>query len=175
MSLPFAIPVLETDRLTLREPRESDLDGLAAFMADPARCRFMGGTGDRFVAYRSILNNIGHWVLRGYGFWSLDLRAERSFVGRVGIIRALDEPEPELVWHLFNGHDGKGYASEAVHAIRAFASDSLGLPPLVSYIDCQNAPSTALARRVGAVVERAFVEDGCDYQAWRHLAGAGVA
>jgi RimJ/RimL family protein N-acetyltransferase len=173
MSLPFAIPVVETDRLTLREPRESDLPALEAF-GQSDRTRFTGGWFDRQGAWRVLAAGIGHWALRGYGFWSVDRRSDRAFIGRVGVIFPPDEPEPELAYHLFAGFDGQGYATEAIRAARAHAYDHFGLGALASFIDAENAPSLAVARRVGARQESDFVEDGRAIRLYRHPA-PGVA
>ncbi len=167
MTLPFAIPVLETERLTLREPRESDVATIEAF-GKSARTRFMGGPFDGFVAWRLVMASVGHWAFRGYGYWSVDRRADGAFVGRVGAILMPNETEPELAYHLFEGFDGQGYATEAVLAARAHCQDVMGLAPLASFIDPDNAPSIALAQRVGAVIEGRFVEDGKMMQIWRH-------
>jgi ABC-type sugar transport system permease subunit len=43
MTLPFDIPVLATERLVLREPREADLDAMRAFFLG-ARAQFMAVT-----------------------------------------------------------------------------------------------------------------------------------
>ncbi len=167
MTLPFAIPTVPTSRLTLRGPRESDLDAMAAFGASP-RSHFVGGPNSRREAWRVLLAGIGHWVLRGYGYWAVDRRADQAFVGRVGVIYPPKTPEPELVWHLFEGYEGQGFAFEAATAARSHAHAEMNLGPLVSFIDPGNAASLALARRMGAVHQGSFVEDGTDLQLWRH-------
>jgi RimJ/RimL family protein N-acetyltransferase len=169
MTLPFAIPVVETARLTLREPRESDLEALVAFGAG-TRAQFMGGPYDRYGAWRVLIAGIGHWALRGYGFWSVDRKSDGAFIGRVGVIFPPVDAEPELAYHLFEGFEGQGFATEAVLAARAHAYGHMGLGPLVSCIDARNAPSLALARRVGAWFEREMVEDGCTLHVYRHPA-----
>ena len=101
MSLPFAIPSLTSERLILRAPREQDFDAMLAFNASP-RAGFIGGEAPRQQVWRGLLANIGHWALRGYGFFSVDTHAG-EFVGRVGVINHDGWPEPELAWHLFDG------------------------------------------------------------------------
>ena len=57
------IPVLETDRLILRDLRERDLDALAAFYAGE-RSRFIGGPLSRNDAWRriaTVLGEMGVW------------------------------------------------------------------------------------------------------------------
>jgi RimJ/RimL family protein N-acetyltransferase len=171
MSLPFAIPVLQTDRLTLRAPRESDVAAMETF-GKSERNGFVGGPFDAIGAWRSIMAGVGHWAFKGYGYWSVDRNADGALIGRVGVIFPPDAPEPELAYHLFDGFEGQGYATEAVLAARAHAQDVMGMGPLASFIDPDNARSIALARRVGAVAESSFVEDGKTIEIWRHPMGA---
>ena len=79
-AMPLAIPVLTTERLTLREPREADFPTMLAFNDSP-RTAFVGGPLERRWIWRGLLANIGHWALRGYGFYSVDTR-DGQFVGR---------------------------------------------------------------------------------------------
>jgi RimJ/RimL family protein N-acetyltransferase len=156
LSAALDIPVIETERLILRAPRVSDLEAMLAFNASP-RSGFLGGGAPRQAVWRALLANIGHWAVRGFGFWTVENRAG-EIVGRVGVIDHDEWPEPELGWHLFDGHEGRGYALEAALAARTDAQRRLGLPPLMSLIDPANARSIALALRMGAVAESETIE-----------------
>lgn len=167
MTLPFAIPVLETERLTLRGPRESDIPALADFGQSP-RSRFMGGTYDAYGAWRAVMGAAGHWAFRGYGYWSVDRRADGVFLGRVGAILNPGDTVPELAWHLFDGFEGQGYMTEAALAARGHCRAALGVTALVSFIAPDNSRSVALARRLGAAPEGEVNDDGRVYQVWQH-------
>lgn len=164
---------LETDRLILRQPRESDLEAMVTFGASP-RSAFVGGQPERFWNWRGLLANIGHWALRGYGFWSVDTKAG-DFIGRIGVIFHDGWDEPELGWHLYDGFEGFGYAIEAARAAKADYHARISAAPLVSYIDPENLRSQATARRLGAAPERErFLIDG-PVQVWRHAGPGGAA
>ncbi len=60
-------------------------------------------------------------------------------------------PEKELGWMLYEGFEGKGYATEAGAALRDWAFDVLKLETLVSYFDPHNAKSMAVSARLGGV------------------------
>ena len=169
MTYAFALPIptLTTARLTLREPREGDFPAMLAFNDSP-RAAFVGGGRDRQWVWRGLLANIGHWALRGYGFFSVVTR-EGAFIGRVGVIFPVGWDEPELAWHLFDGFEGQGYGAEAALAARADYHARLSPRPLISYIATANTRSEALALRLGAVREttRADAEHG-DYHIYRH-------
>jgi RimJ/RimL family protein N-acetyltransferase len=172
-ALPLPIPVLTTDRLTLREPRESDFPAMLAFSESP-RAEFIGGGIDRQWVWRTHLANIGHWALRGYGFFAVDTKAG-DFIGRVGVIYHDGWDEPELAWHLFDGFEGKGYAMEAALVARADYHARISQHPLISYIDVPNTRSEALALRLGAAREKTETDPDGDYHVYRHPAPGGRA
>ena len=161
------IPVIETDRLTLRAPRISDYDALCAYFQDP-RSRWNGGPRDAFETANVLHGMTGAWGLRGYGNWYLSLRGEDGFIGFAGIFHALDWPEPELGYGIIAEHEGKGLAHEAALAARQAAATHFGLTRLVSYIAPDNTRSQALARRLGAVQEADVILRSKTAQAWRH-------
>lgn len=160
------IPVLETGRLILREPREADFAAMLAFNDSP-RSTFVGGGRDRQWVWRGLLANIGHWALRGYGLFSVDTRAG-DFIGRIGVIYHDGWDEPELGWHLFDGFEGHGYAVEAARAAKADYHARHTSAPLISYIDPANRKSEALAGVLGATPERETVFLDKTVRVWRH-------
>jgi RimJ/RimL family protein N-acetyltransferase len=172
-AMPLAIPVLTTDRLTLREPREADFPTMLAFNDSP-RTAFVGGPLERRWIWRGLLANIGHWALRGYGFYSVDTR-DGQFVGRVGVIYHDGWEEPELAWHLFDGFEGQGYAHEAALAARADYHARITAHPPISYIDVQNTRSEALAKRLGAVIEQTLNDEKGHHHVYRHPAPGASA
>jgi RimJ/RimL family protein N-acetyltransferase len=161
---------LNTDRLTLRPPLEEDYTDVAAFMASN-RAKFVGGpVADEFSKWRGFLSGFGHWALRGYGFFSVLHAGTR--VGRVGVVNHVMWDEPELGWHIFDGYEGQGYATEAAACVRDWAAAERGLGPLISYIHPDNAPSRRVAQRLASRHERDTTLIGHPAEVWRHKAGA---
>ncbi|ASP20162.1 anhydro-N-acetylmuramic acid kinase [Antarctobacter heliothermus] len=160
---------LTTDRLTLRTPLEEDFAPVAAFMASP-RARFVGGpVEDEFAQWRGFLSGFGHWALRGYGFFMVLHDGHK--VGRVGVVNHIMWDEPELGWHIFDGFEGKGYATEAAACVRDWAATDRGLGPLISYIHPDNDASRRVAERLGARHERDRTLMEHPVQVWRHTGG----
>jgi RimJ/RimL family protein N-acetyltransferase len=164
-------PTITSDRLTLRPPLESDYEALCVFGRSEDRTRFLGGTMDANAQWKTLLADIGHWALRGYGYFSIELTASGLFVGRAGPIFHNHDDEPELAWQLFEGFDGHGYATEAAAAARDWYYSTTGNGPLVSWVNVENVASQAVARRLGATVERAETTgSGHSGEIWRHPA-----
>lgn len=164
----LTIPVIQTDRLVLREPREADFPAMLAFNDSP-RSSFVGGGRDRQWVWRGLLANLGHWVLRGYGLFSVETKTG-DFIGRIGMIFHDGWDEPELGWHLFDGFEGRGYGVEAARAARDDYHARITAHPPISYIDPANPRSEALARRLGAAPERQATVFGTLITIWRHPA-----
>jgi RimJ/RimL family protein N-acetyltransferase len=155
-----ATPVLETERLVLRAPVAADLAPFADYYASP-RSRFTSGPGDAGAAFRVFATICGHWVVLGYGLFTLTLRDTGRAIGLAGLLNPPSWPEGELAWNLWaDADEGKGLAFEAARAVRDFAFGVVGWPTAVSYVDPENTRSAALARRLGAELDTAAVAPG---------------
>lgn len=165
------IPVLHTARLTLGPASAAHAEAFIAFCATDAS-RFIGGPASRRDAWEGAAIGAGLWALRGYGpFWVSDGLDQP--VGRVGVYYPDWRAEPELAWTIYPAHQGKGYATEAAHAARDWADKALGLAPLVSLIDAENAASIRVAQKLGATCEAPHpTDDGHRIFRWRHPKGA---
>lgn len=143
------VPVIETQRLRLRELREDDAEAYVRMCADPEVMRYVSGDPlSADDAWRQLAMLVGHWTLRGFGMWAVETR-EGEFVGRVGLHFPLGWPEREIGWALARPCWGHGYAFEAAAAARDHAFRGLGWQRLVSYIHPENARSIRLAERLG--------------------------
>lgn len=175
MNLASLGPTLISDRLTLRPPLESDFAALCGFGRSEDRTRFLGGTADANAQWRTLLADIGHWALRGYGFFSIELTGSGLLAGRAGPIFHNHNDEPELAWHLFEGFGGRGFASEAATMARDWYYAHTGNGPLMSWINRENYASQAVARRLGASLERLDTTgSGHEGQIWRHQRGGAA-
>ena len=168
--LSVQVPVLMSQRLILREPRLADFDTFAAFSASP-RAGFVGGPMDRAQAWRRFAGGVGHWVLRGFGLWTIEDRATGAVAGRTGLIAHEGWPETELGWQIYDGFEGQGYAHEAAMLARDHALRVMGLPPMISLIAPANSRSRRLAERMGAVIERETELLGQPCLIYRHPRG----
>jgi RimJ/RimL family protein N-acetyltransferase len=162
------IPVIHTERLTLREWRESDFDAYAAFRADDEVCKHIGVL-PRGEAWRAMAYCAGHWSLLGFGFWSLELTASGEPVGYCGPYFPKEWPEAEIGWGIYRPHQGHGYATEAARAALAYAYDTLGWTTAISLVANENISSIAVAKRLGATAEGPFSYRGETCTIYRHL------
>ncbi|MET0605929.1 MAG: GNAT family N-acetyltransferase [Beijerinckiaceae bacterium] len=161
-------PVIETERLRLREWREDDLDAIAALWADEDTARYIGGVKSRDDAWRSLAMQVGHWKLRGYGMFAIEEKDTGAFVGWSGPYFPEGWPEPEIGWTLRREFRGRGYATEATRASRDYAYRALGWTTAISLIDPENFASLRVAERLGARRDGTFNLRGMEVDVHRH-------
>lgn len=143
-------PILFTERLILRLPVASDLDGWAAMAADAEAMRFIGGAKSRPECWRDLCAMRGAWDIRGFAMFSVIERDTGRWVGRIGPWEPEGWPGKEVGWGVSNAFAGKGYAHEAAVACMDYAVDVLGWTQIIHSIDPDNARSIALAKRLGS-------------------------
>lgn len=153
---------LATDRLTLRQFRDDDLDAFAAIQADPVAARHVGegNVTDRATSWRIMAIFVGHWQLRGHGQYAVEERATGAFVGRIGLWHPEGWPGLEIGWLIARDRWGRGYATEGARAVAAQAFDTLPIEQLISLIRPMNAASIRVATKLGAIRERTIDLEG---------------
>lgn len=147
-------PVLETERLTLRAPVPSDVDMFVTIYGSE-RSKFIGGHKSPRQAWDFFGTELGHWVINGFGMFTVTFRGEDRPLGIVGHWCPPNWPEKEIGWVLTEEAEGHGIAQEAAKACVAHAYGPLGWDTAVSYIATENVRSIALAERLGAQLDRA--------------------
>lgn len=162
------IPRFDTERLHLRGFVPSDFDAMADFFASPVSA-FYGGPCNREEAWRKFAVYSGHWALRGYGPWALEDKATGQYVGLCGLWYPEGWFEPEITWALVPTAHGKGFATEAARRALQLAHSHFGWTTAVSVVSVHNTASQAVARRLGARLERHIEYRHGPAHVYRHL------
>ncbi len=147
-------PTLETERLILRPPAAADVEGHTRMMADEEAARFLGGAIPAPTAWRGWSGVVGHWVMRGYGMFSVIERSSGAWIGRIGPLCPEGWPGTEVGWGLAREAWGKGYATEAAQRAIDWAFDELGWSEVIHCIETANVNSAAVAKRLGSKILR---------------------
>lgn len=163
------LPTLQTERLTLRAPVLSDFDAYAQIACSP-RGKGLDGPFARDDAWYDFASMVGTWLLRGHGLWSVEETSTKRLLGFVVIGFEPGDQHHELGYMMLEDGEGRGYATEAAKAARAYAQNALSIPVLDSYIFPGNTKSIALAERLGAtrVGEISYPEDDAPSLIYRH-------
>lgn len=164
------VPTLQSERLILDGWKKADFPAYAAFWADPDRTQFfISGVLDKAGAWGFFAGLVGEWQLSGRGCFAIRRKGDSAAVGVVGLWCPPDIKEPELMWSLFAGNEGQGFATEAARTVQVWARDDLGLPPLMSFVHPDNKPSIAVAERLGASLEGETLLRGYPRLIYRHV------
>jgi RimJ/RimL family protein N-acetyltransferase len=149
-------PVLTTRRLVIREFADRDLDPYAAMLGDPETMRYYPRPYTREEARGFMERNAARYVANGFGVWVLEDEDTGAFLGDCGLAVSLVEgiAEVEIMWHVIRERWRQGIGTEAAIAIRDHAFSSVGLRRLVALVRPDNAPSRAVAEKLGMQVER---------------------
>ncbi|MDH3245194.1 MAG: GNAT family N-acetyltransferase [Saprospiraceae bacterium] len=148
------ISSIESPRLLLRPWESRDVEIFIKFYNDKNLARFVGGRKTAEEAWRHLACLIGHWYLKGFGYWAVEEKTSGDFVGCCGLWYSQEWPEVELGYWLLPQHMGKGFATEAGMRSLQYASSTLSLTSVVSYIDPANEPSKKVAKRLGGTFEK---------------------
>lgn len=143
---------LRTDRLLLRQWRDTDLDVWARMNADPEVREFFGTLLTREQSAASMRRFKAALQRRGWGFWAVEVVATGEFAGFTGL-DPVDEALPfhgvEIGWRLARPAWGHGYATEAARAALDYGFGTLGLPEILAVSAAGNVRSHAVMRRLG--------------------------
>jgi RimJ/RimL family protein N-acetyltransferase len=143
--------LLTTERLHLRKPTLDDVDAAASLLHDSEVMAWLGGVVDDPLAF--VQRWLDDWETYPTGKFVVE-RLDGAFVGRVGLNyfdrvtwarSTAADAQPELGWAVASEHWGRGYATEAAHAVREWAA----LPRLVSLIAPTNIRSIRVAEKLG--------------------------
>lgn len=134
--------------------QQSDFEEYAEIHMDPEVTRFTARAHlDRIEAWKHMAMIVGHWHLRGFGFWGVFERDSNRLVGRVGFHQPEGWPGFELGWTMGRAAWGKGYAPEAARACLDYAFNVMDRDHVISLIDPKNAASIRVAEKIGEAVE----------------------
>lgn len=148
---PMLVPIIETERLRLRGWVQEDQGSLAELNSDERFTQYIGNGKplDRSESWRAMAAFVGHWHLKGFGLWLVEIKDTAEFIGRIGLYEPEGWPGIEVGWGISPKHWGKGYATEGARAAMQWAFDTLNLESLISVIHPENIASINVALRLG--------------------------
>ena len=156
---------LVTERLVLRRSVPEEAGAIAAYRSDPDVYRYQGWDRTDEEGIRAAIEEMAGRAPGEPGGWvqlSVDERESGRLVGDIGLAPTEDEPGViEIGYTIAPAFQGRGYASEAVGALVAYAFDALGAHVVRAYASPENLPSIRVAEKAGLrLVERFERSDG---------------
>ena len=144
---------VETERLLLREWRDSDRDAFAAIVGDPHTMRFYTATRSREEADGWIDKMIAGRASGTGQFLAVERKSDGALLGLTGTgdinFFIPTEPKLEIGWVLGKDYWGQGYAPEAARAALEHAFTELKAPEVVAFTARPNLPSQRVMEKIG--------------------------
>lgn len=144
---------LETERLVLRQWRESDRDAFADLNANAQVREFFLKTLSRAESDLMFDDYVGFIRQYGWGMWAVEEKTTANFIGVVGLFIPKVElpisPCIEIAWRLAVPFWGKGYATEAALGVLRHGFETLQLEEIVAITTLQNKRSQLVMEKLG--------------------------
>lgn len=144
---------LTTERLVLRQWRDTDREPYAALNADPDVMEHYPATMTREQSDGHVDRTMKHIAEHGFGMWAVERREDGRFIGFVGLQWVPFEehftPSVEVGWRLARDTWGHGYATEGARLATRYAFDVLGRAELLAMTQAGNTRSMAVMHRLG--------------------------
>lgn len=144
---------LETERLIMREWKESDVDAFHAINSDPKVRETLGPIMTRDQVADLIIRMKGLQAKDGCCFWALETKSDERLIGWCGMIRgANDVPvvdKLEIGWRLASDTWGNGYITEAAKSCILWAATKFPDEEIWAITSENNRRSRAVMERLG--------------------------
>lgn len=152
---------IRTQRLRLRRWQAEDREAFAALNRDPVVMRYFAAPLSRAESDALVERIEAHFDAHGFGLFAVEVVAERSFAGFIGLsiprFEAHFTPCIEIGWRLAARCQGRGYATEGARAALDFGFETLALAEIVSFTVPANLRSRRVMEKLG--MRRSASED----------------
>ena len=149
---PYAMAILETERLRLRELTPDDAGFMLELLNDPMWLRFIGDRGIRTLeGARSYLQEgyIAMYGRVGFGLWLVERKRDGRPLGTCGLMARAGLRDPDIGFAFMPEFRGQGYAREAAAACLQHGRQRLRLKRIVAITTPDNQFSVRLLEHLG--------------------------
>ncbi len=153
---------IESERLILRRFGDSDLASFVAYRNDPEVARYQSweSCGEREAKeFFAELDSIEPGAPGEWFQFAVEVKETGALAGDCAMrVESEDPCQAEIGFTFSRGHQGRGYAAEAVSRLLDLAFFEMRLHRVVAITDQRNLPSARLLESVGFRREGCFVE-----------------
>lgn len=146
-SLTQMVQVIETSRLLLRRPEQTDAVVLSDLWRDEQVQQFMGGVLSQHEADVRAADVLQSWNDHKAGLWAVCKRENNKPLGLCGL--GIFEAEIEIIYKFFPIYWGRGYATEAVKASLAYGFQILQIDRIIGVTQEANYASRHILEKIG--------------------------
>jgi len=143
--------ILKSDRLVLRELEWKDVPELMKIFSNPISTKYILGSKTLAEVKTWVQDIIKDYQVHGHALWAVINNSDNSFVGICGLTQEHLRGgwETNLGYFSIPHFWGNGYTTEACKSCIDYAFNQLNKKKIVSFINPDNSPAIAVAKRVG--------------------------
>jgi len=149
-------PIIETERLFIREILPTDVNGFYALDSDPEVHRYLGNNPvtDKSQVVEIINSVRQQYVDFGIGRWAIIDKKSNDFIGWTGLkfVTTLTNNHIDFYdigYRLKRKYWGQGIATETAVACLAYAFDNLNLEVVYASASIENIASNTILKKIG--------------------------
>ncbi len=151
--------MLKTQRLILREWKESDRAPFAIINACPLVCQYLPDTLNAQESNAMVDKIIRKFEQDGFCFYAIEHKESGDFIGFCGLnkpgFNTDFTPCVEIGWRLLSQHWNRGYATEAAKAALNDGFNRLKLKEIIAFTVPDNTPSRRVMEKIGLQHDKA--------------------
>ncbi len=155
-------PIIETQRLILRQLRTDDAPALYKLRSDPETMKFVPRPiMEQEAEALTHIEMINEKISLNEGInWAISFRDNPEFIGIIGHFKLMTQDyRSEIGYMLAREHRCKGIMSEAIEAVLRYGFEQMGLHSVEAIIDPENVASATVLERSGFVREAHLKEN----------------
>ena len=156
MSSDAGRPIVETERLRIRELVESDADFINQLLNTPSFIKYIGDRGVRTAdAARDFIRDRYRksYEDHGYGLYAVDLKDRAIPIGMCGFVRREMLDGPDLGFAFLPEFEGQGFGTESSKAMLEYGRYELNFDRVFAITSLDNDASIRLLEKLGFGLE----------------------
>jgi ribosomal-protein-alanine N-acetyltransferase len=139
----MTMPTIRAARLILRPFTEEDTTPLHQILSDLDVIHYLPTTElpPRDRVHRFVIDQIDHWQKRGYGWWAVEPRSQKTLIGWNGLRYLPETGKIEVAYLLDKAWWGKGLATGGAKASPRHGFETLGTETIIALVHPENKAS----------------------------------
>lgn len=145
--------IISTQRLGLRNWKDSDLKPYASLCKDPEVMQYFPKIATLEDVTAQVHRFKNHFKTHGYTYFAAEILETQEFIGFIGMAwqdwESPYTPNTDIGWRLKKSAWGKGYATEGAKACIENAHKLFGLKKIISVASIKNSNSIKIMKKIG--------------------------
>jgi ribosomal-protein-alanine N-acetyltransferase len=168
------IPILHTERLTLRAFDSEEITSLESILSDRETIRYFPRQEPwpHEIVEKWVNQHWQHWQDHGYGWWAIASIQDDQLLGWCGLNILQETGETEVLYLLKRSVWGQGLASEAAQASVDYGFRVVKLEKIVGLVHPENFASQRVLEKCGLRYEKKLQMWGMDLL--RYIVGSNA-